>query len=80
MNGTPQPAPNLLHRSVGAIAAASFYIYLTHVIVVWVIYWKLGYHNLPVNLAASIALGISTWWASQRFAEWRGPARATGTA
>lgn len=64
--------PNALHTIIGAIAAASFYIYLTHVVVLWIIYWRLGFHDLTTNLSASVALGLFAWWATGRFAEWKG--------
>lgn len=63
--------PNVLHAIVGAIAAASFYIYLTHVVVLWIIYWRLGFHDLTTNLCASVALGLLAWWAVGRIAELR---------
>jgi hypothetical protein len=65
--------PNVLHAVVGAIAAASFYIYLTHVVVLWLIYWRLGFHDLTTNLGASVALGLLVWWGAGRLAELAGP-------
>lgn len=65
--------PNLIHRIVGDIAAASFYIYLTHVVVLWLIYWRLGFQDLFTNLAASVALGLAAWWVAGRAEELRGP-------
>lgn len=64
--------PNVVHRFVGDIAAASFYIYLTHVVVLWLIYWRLGFQDLFTNLAASVALGLAAWWAAGRIEELRG--------
>ena len=64
--------PNILHAVVGAIASASFYIYLTHVMVLWIIYWRLDFRDLTTNLSASVALGLFAWWAAGRLAEWRG--------
>ncbi len=65
------PLPSLAHRGISAVAAASFYIYLTHVVVLWLIYWHLGYHGLAVNLGTSVAVGILAWWTAGRFAEWQ---------
>lgn len=64
------PLPVLLHGAVAAVAAASFYIYLTHVIPLWVFYWQLGWKDLWFNLGLSVALGLGAWWASARLAEY----------
>jgi hypothetical protein len=69
--------PNFAHGIVGSIAAASFYIYLTHVVVLWVIYWRLGFHDLFTNLVASVLLGLLAWWGAGRAAELSGPKRAS---
>ena len=69
--------PNLVHGLVGSIAAASFYIYLTHVVVLWLIYWRLGFQDLSTNLGASVLLGLLAWWAAGRLAELSGPRRAS---
>ncbi|WP_296598963.1 AMP-binding protein [Phenylobacterium sp.] len=53
------PAP--IHRAVSSIAAASFYIYLSHVIPVWLFYWHLGWRSLPLNLGVSVGLGLAVW-------------------
>lgn len=83
------PAP--VHRAVSSIGAASFYIYLSHVVPVWLFYWRLGWKSLPLNLAASVVLGLMVWQAfnvfdalragSLRRPAWMGgrPAPATGS-
>ncbi|MBL8772704.1 MAG: AMP-binding protein [Phenylobacterium sp.] len=73
------PVPSILHGLVGAVAAASFYIYLTHVAPLWLLYWKLGVKNLGVNLIAAVALGLATWWAADRFAEFASRRRAAAS-
>jgi surface polysaccharide O-acyltransferase-like enzyme len=59
--------PRILHKLVTTIAAASFYIYLTHVLPVEAIYWRLHLTNLLLNLGAAVALGILVWMGFQRF-------------
>ena len=51
--------PRALARGVGALAAASLYLYLTH----WQVYEPLEDHGVPgaVGLAASVVAGILTW-------------------
>lgn len=72
------PLPMALHSVVGAIAAASFYIYLTHVVPLWVFYWHLGWKSLALNLLAAIGLGLSAYWVSGKLSDaW---ARRTGPA
>jgi acyl-CoA synthetase (AMP-forming)/AMP-acid ligase II len=59
---TPRiPIPKVIHPGVTTIAAAAFYIYLTHVIPVEVIYWMMGVHSVAINLGASLAVGIGVW-------------------
>lgn len=69
------PAPNLLHGVLTTIAAASFYIYLSHVIPVQIVYWWLGEKNLLLNLALALAGGVAVWWVAQRDEMWRGLVR-----
>lgn len=65
------PIPALLHAGVAAVAAASFYIYLTHVAPVWVIYWKLGIKSVLLNLAVAVAVGVAVWWGVDRLSQLR---------
>jgi hypothetical protein len=58
--------PRLLHPVVTTVAAASFYIYLTHVIPVEVIYWTLKQKGLVLNVAVALALGVGVWAVVQR--------------
>lgn len=79
-------APRLAHPVITTIAAASFYIYLTHVVPVDIIFWTLHQKSLALNLGAALAVGIAAWWGVQkldlsllgvarRFG-WRGDARS----
>ncbi|MEW5685022.1 MAG: AMP-binding protein [Pseudomonadota bacterium] len=65
------PLPTILHSVVASIAAASFYIYLAHVIPLWVIYWKLGVEDLAPNLVAAVSLGVGVWLLVERSTELR---------
>ena len=56
------PAPAFLHGIFAAIASASFYIYLTHVGPVHVLYWMQHINNTSTVVGAAVALGIVTWW------------------
>ncbi len=64
--------PRLLASGVAAIAAASFYIYLTHMLVFQVLKHELGVSNWFLMLSASIVSGIvgqRVWqWAMVRIA------------
>ena len=54
------PLPRLAVRPIGAVAAASLSIYLTH----YAVYPTLLVHLPPLLvLAACLAVGITTWWA-----------------
>jgi acyl-CoA synthetase (AMP-forming)/AMP-acid ligase II/surface polysaccharide O-acyltransferase-like enzyme len=57
------PIPSVLHAPLGAIAAASFYIYLTHVAPVWLLYWRFGVKSVAVNVAVAVVIGVASWWA-----------------
>ena len=48
------------------MAAASFYVYLTHGVVVHILVRSLDVHNAPVVIGASLAVGIATWFLVQR--------------
>lgn len=61
--------PNILHIAVGAIATASFYIYLTHGVPVHFLVQVLGMDNLALVLPVSVLIGLATYWLSQRMAE-----------
>ncbi len=68
--------PSWLHMAVGAVAASSFYIYVTHVIPLWIIYWQLEIRTLAVNLTACIVVGLAAaplfrWWERLRWPPWR---------
>jgi acyl-CoA synthetase (AMP-forming)/AMP-acid ligase II len=66
------PIPKVLHRPVTTVAAAAFYIYLSHVVPVELVYWRMHITNLFVNLAAALSFGIGVWWVVQRI-ELRAP-------
>jgi hypothetical protein len=59
--------PSVLHWPVTTIAAASFYIYLSHVLPVGIIFWGLKIKSLSINLVAALAVGVGTWLLVQRF-------------
>lgn len=61
--------PNILHTTVGAIATASFYIYLTHGVPVHILVQILGVDNLALVLPVSVLIGLATYWLSQSVAE-----------
>lgn len=63
--------PNVLHAAVGAIATASFYIYLTHGVPVHFLVQVFGVDNLALVLPVSVLVGLATYWISQRVAEQR---------
>ena len=63
------PLPNLLHGFVGLIAAASFYIYLTHGVPVHVFLHVLHVHNVPLILAVSLVLGVAAYKVSEKVSE-----------
>lgn len=48
------PVPSVLHRALGALAASSLFIYLTH----WLVYPLLDQTSRPLALAASLGVGI----------------------
>ena len=58
------PVPRVLVRPVGAVAAASFFIYLTH----WVVYPPLDADHDFWALVASVVVGVVVWrgWARLR--------------
>lgn len=58
--------PNALHALIGMIAAASFYIYLTHGVPVYLLLQIFDVPSLALCLTASVLLGLSVWWAAQR--------------
>ena len=61
--------PNLLHGLVGLIAAASFYIYLTHGVPVHAFLHILHIHNVPLILAVSLVLGVASYKISEKVSE-----------
>ncbi|MBP6878496.1 MAG: AMP-binding protein [Phenylobacterium sp.] len=61
--------PNLLHGLVGLIAAASFYIYLTHGVPVHAFLYVLHVHNVPLILAVSLVLGVAAYKISEKVSE-----------
>lgn len=64
------PMPTVLHGIVASIAAASFYIYLTHVIPVHFLYWMQRISNPTTIVCASIMLGIAAWWIVAKISEY----------
>jgi acyl carrier protein len=64
------PLPRLLAAPVVTIALASFYIYLSHVFVIWMMRSKFaGISALPV-FAVSLLIGVLFWWAVQQIPAW----------
>lgn len=61
--------PNLLHGFVGLIAAASFYIYLTHGVPVHGFLHVLHVQNVPLIVAVSVALGVAAYKVSEKVSE-----------
>lgn len=61
--------PNLVHGLVGLIAAASFYIYLTHGVPVHAFLHILHIHNVPLILAVSLVLGVASYKISEKVSE-----------
>lgn len=61
--------PNILHGLVGLIAAASFYIYLTHGLPVHAFLHTLHIENVPLILAVSLALGVAAYKVSEKVSE-----------
>ncbi|MDP3853500.1 AMP-binding protein [Phenylobacterium sp.] len=58
--------PNPLQTGLGVVAAASFYIYLTHVVPVHLLVFMFGIDNLALVVPASVALGLAAYWGMQR--------------
>ena len=58
--------PNVLHALIGVVAAASFYIYLTHGVPVYLLVQVFGAASLSLCLATSVLLGMGVWWVAQR--------------
>lgn len=61
-----QSLPVILHVAFSGTAAASFYIYLTHVFPVWLFYWSIGDKSLTTNVAASMVVGLAAYWTAGR--------------
>ncbi len=55
--------PEAAHAGIGAIAMASFYIYLTHGVPVHILVWGMGVSNLAIIMPVSVGLGLCTYWA-----------------
>lgn len=51
------PLPRVLHCTVGAVASASLYIYVTH----WVVFPDFKENQPELALALSVAVGIAYW-------------------
>jgi len=58
--------PSLVQRGVGLVAAASFYIYLTHGVPVHILVRVLDVDNLAVVIPVSIAVGLAAYWVMQK--------------
>jgi acyl-CoA synthetase (AMP-forming)/AMP-acid ligase II/acyl carrier protein len=61
--------PNALHGTIGLIAAASFYIYLTHGVPVHVFLHMLHIPNVPLVLLVSVVLGVAAYKVSEVLSE-----------
>jgi hypothetical protein len=61
--------PGLIHKGITILAAASFYIYLTHGVPIYLLTRVLGMPGLALNLTASLAIGIATWMLAERSAK-----------
>lgn len=61
--------PNVLHGFIGLIAAASFYIYLTHGVPVHIFLRILHIQNVPLILLVSVVLGVAAYKVSEKVSE-----------
>lgn len=61
--------PNAVHGFIGLIAAASFYIYLTHGVPVHAFLRVLHVPNVPLILAVSLVLGVVAYKVSEMASE-----------
>jgi acyl carrier protein len=61
--------PNVLHGVIGLIAAASFYIYLTHGVPVHLFLRVLHIQNVPLILLVSVVLGVAAYKVSEQVSE-----------
>lgn len=58
--------PRIAHACISSVAGASFYIYLTHVIPLYLFYWYFGIQNVAFSVAAAVSVGILVWWSIER--------------
>jgi Acyl-CoA synthetases (AMP-forming)/AMP-acid ligases II len=63
--------PNWAHGVIAMIAAASFYIYLTHGVPVHFLIYGMGWNSLAITLPISIAVGLATHWLIDRISRRR---------
>jgi len=64
------PLPRLLAAPVVTIALASFYIYLSHVFVIWMMRSKFSGSLAPPVFIISLLIGVLFWWTVQRIQAW----------
>lgn len=75
---TSLPVPAFLAGTIGLVASASMFVYLTH----WQVYPPIEEVSPPLAIAASFAVGLAAWWAWGRATGWlsAGLSRATPAA
>jgi acyl-CoA synthetase (AMP-forming)/AMP-acid ligase II len=76
---TSLPVPAFLAGTLGTVASASLFVYLTH----WQVYPPIEEVSPPLAIAASFAVGLAAWWAWGRATGWlsaRRPRRSRSAA
>ena len=58
--------PNAVRAAVALVAAASFYIYLTHGVILHLLIWVAGLDSVIIALTAALAGGLATWFIVQK--------------
>ncbi len=69
---TANPFLGVLLHWIGGLAAASFYIYLTHFLPLHLLVFYFHSQNVVAALALSLPLGVATQWAVLKATEWLG--------
>lgn len=68
---TSLPVPAVVAGTLGTVASASMFVYLTH----WQVYPPIEEVSPPLAIAASFAVGLAAWWAWGRVTGWLDPLR-----
>ncbi|WP_445970326.1 AMP-binding protein [Agromyces sp. ZXT2-3] len=72
---TSLPVPAFLAGTLGTVASASMFVYLTH----WQVYPPIEEVSPPLAIVASFAVGLAAWWAWGRATGWFGARRRRGS-